>query len=92
MMNTYTAGTLITLSMSLVNASNVLTNATIALKIRTPDGVVTDISNTVQNPTVGEYNASFLTSQYGPHQYEWIATGALEVAQQGQFNVNPALF
>lgn len=91
-MNQYPSNTLISLTMALTNAAGTAIDATIDLKIRTPDGVVTDYGSAVTNPMTGQYAATFLPTQQGPHQYEWIATGAAQVSAQGQFFVQPAIF
>jgi len=67
-------------------------NAAMTFKIRTPDGVITDYSSTVESNSLGNYVASFLPVQPGPHQYEWVATGAAQTSSIGQFYCTPGLF
>ena len=92
-MNFYTNNTLIALTTSVATAAGAPINATtMVFRITTPDGVIADYSGTVTNPTVGQYVADFLAVQVGLHQYEWVATGAAQVAAVGQFVVNQSTF
>jgi len=91
-MNIYTSNTLIAVSCSVFTNIGAAINATMVFRVQTPDGVVTDYSSTIANPSTGQYTNTFLAVQVGPHRYEWIATGAAQVAAIGQFMVSPGTF
>ena len=92
-MNHYTTGTLVQLNLSVTTATGAFINpTTLTFRIQTPDSVITDYSTSVTNSSVGVYYATFTPSQVGLHQYEWIGTGAAQVATLGQFLVTQGTF
>ena len=92
-MNQYTNNTLIQLNITITNAAgNPVDPTTLDLKVMTPDGVVTDYAGSIVRTSVGIYYAQLLPVQIGLHQYEWIGTGAAQVATIGQFLINQGTF
>jgi hypothetical protein len=92
--NTYTNNTLIVLTGAIaVTSTGAPINATsIICRVTTPDGVVTDYSGSVVNPTTGTYVYNFLAVQVGLHQYEFVASGTAVVGGINQFIVNQSTF
>lgn len=92
-MNQYTAGTLVQMNLTVTNALNAPVSPTaLSFKIQTPDGIVTDYSSAIIQTGAGTYYAQFTPVQYGLHEYEWIGTGAAQVATVSQFLVNQQTF
>ena len=93
-MNNYTLGTLVQLTANFTQTSNSapIVPTTVTCKIKDPNGVVTDISNSISSPSTGEYVATYLPSMLGIFSYEFIGTGSAEAASIGTFNVNAQTF
>jgi len=88
---TYVVGTAVRLSADLtLLATGALTDATMTIKVKTPDGTVTALTAT--RDAAGKFHADYLTAMLGLHRYEAIATGAAQAAAVGQFLVTQAVF
>ncbi len=86
-MNQYLVGTRVLLAGLFTDANgNAIDPTTVAAKIRTPDGVVSDL--TVQRDGVGAYSVPFTTAAVGLHQYRFVGTGAAAAANEGAFLAN----
>jgi len=84
--NSYPINTAITLSMNVTTAASVpVTPSTLTLHMRTPDGLVTDISASVTATGTGAYTATYTVAQVGLHQYQWTGTGAAQASANGAF-------
>ena len=85
-MNSYTVGTLVRLTGALAAVvGGAAVDATLAVNMRTPDGA--SASLTVVRDGAGAYHADFVPTMLGLRQYEWVATGAAQVTNVGQFLV-----
>ena len=92
-MNKYTAETLIRLSALITQAGNVAIDpTTLTFKIQDPQGTITDLSGAVQKDGVGNYHVDYVPTIAGKYQYEWIGTGAAQVASIAQFQVSQVPF
>jgi len=93
-MNSYTANSTVRISVAITNTTTntPVDPTTITLKIRTPDGTITDISSTVVHASVGNYYADYIPTVVGVFQYEFLGTGAAVVSAVGLFQVNQATF
>lgn len=84
----YALGQEVRLTATFANLSGVDTNATVALTIRTPDGVETAIaSGSIVNDSAGVYHYDYTTTQSGAHFARWVASGTLVGAQEYEFYV-----
>lgn len=90
--NAYILGEPVHLTATFATLAGTLTDATIALTIRTPDGVETSESASVVRDSTGTYHADYTTTLHGVHAYRWVASGALIAAYEGQFLVLPSDF
>lgn len=91
-MNAYVLSEPVHLTATFATLGGVLTDATIALTIRTPDGVETSVSASVVHESTGTYHYDYTTTMHGVHAYRWAASGALVAAYEGQFLVLPSDF
>lgn len=81
-------GDVVPLSFITTSAGSYVTATAVTLTIERPDGTLV----TVSNPTtsgVGQYRATFATTQPGRHAYWWTATGPGARAESDVFNVAP---
>lgn len=58
---------------------------TIVLTVQAPDG--TQTAPAVVHDSTGSYHADYAPSQSGLHVYRWVGTGALVVAEEGDFSI-----
>ncbi len=65
---------------------------TVTAKIKLPDGTIVDLTSSIVRPGVGEYYVDYLPTTLGTYQYEFIGTGAAQVAAQNKFLVDRATF
>lgn len=87
-MTTYDIGDLVTLTATLTNTAGTLSDPTsVTLTVRKPDGSSSTVSNT--RSSTGVYTADVTIDQAGEWNYRWEGTGALVVAEEGQFYVRP---
>jgi hypothetical protein len=92
-MNQYIANNLIRLVSTIVTLDGLPVDATsIACKVETSDGVVTDLSSGIIRDSVGKYHVDYLPTIVGLVMYEWIGTGTVEVVGQRQFIVKQGIF
>jgi hypothetical protein len=93
-MNQYTAQTTVRLSVSikLVATGAATDPTTTGLKIREPDGTVTDLTGSVVHDALGNFHGDFTPTKLGLHMYEWLGTGSASVVGRGQFLVNQTTF
>jgi hypothetical protein len=84
----YQTGNLIRLTVAItVTATGApISPSGLTLKMKTPDGITTDISSTIVNDSTGNYHADFPVVQSGLHTYQWTGVGAAQVATLNQFN------
>ncbi len=92
-MNTYTANTLLALSVVITAAAGGNVDPTaVTLKVKTPSQEVVDLTPDIVHDGVGYYHADYLPTDLGLYQYEWIATGTVQVSTVTNFLVNQGLF
>jgi hypothetical protein len=92
-MNSYTSGTLVRMTFTVTQLNGQPIDPTaVSCKVKTPDGVVTDLSGSVVRDSQGLYHADILTAQYGVHDYEWIGTGLAPITGRAQFDVTLTTF
>lgn len=91
-MNAYPVGEPVHLTATFTNLAGTLTDATITLKIRTPDATETDVSGSVVHDSTGTYHYDYTTAQAGDHFARWVASGALVAAYEEQFYVLRSAF
>ena len=60
---------------------------TVTLYMKTPDGVITNISSSIVKDSVGNYHADYLPTQFGIFTYQWLGSGVVEVCDIRQFQV-----
>jgi hypothetical protein len=86
---TYDLGDAVTLTTTVVDTDGTATNTTMVLTLTAPDG--TSSTPSISNPTTGTYTAVVTPDQVGTWLFNWAGTGAVVVADSGQFTVqNPA--
>lgn len=92
--NHYTANTLIRVKVEVDEVTNgsPIDPTTVQLKMNLPNGQIVDLSSSISNDSVGVYHADYLPALVGLYQYEWIGTGAAQVASIGSFLVDQAVF
>ena len=83
--NVWDIGDAIVLHGEFRNRAGALTDATVVCKVRHPDGTVETV--TVTKTTTGTYEATFLPSVAGAHQYRMAATGGVTTAAEDTFRV-----
>lgn len=83
----FTLGQQVILAATFANSGGTLTDCTVALTIRTPDGVETVYTASVVHDSVGTYHYDYVTTQSGEHSFRWVASGALVGAYEGTFYV-----
>ena len=72
----YDLGDVATLAVQIKDSTGTLANAgALAATITLPDGTTT--TPTVSNPSTGNYQISYITTQLGRHGIRWVATGAI---------------
>ncbi len=64
----------------------------VTAKIKAPNGAITDLSSQIVRTAVGEYYVDYLPTMLGTYQYEFIGTGAAQVAAQNKFLVDRETF
>lgn len=76
------------------NNGNVLTNASnvsLTVTFVDPSGTVNTVSPIINNPSVGQYQADYLTTQAGLHAVQWHASGVMTSAYSDVFDVRPSV-
>lgn len=93
-MNEYTAGNLIriTVAFTAVTPAAPIDPTTVVLNLKSPDGTVQVLTQSIVRDSLGQYHADFLPTQVGVHIYEWEGSGVVQVASLGQFLVSQGLF
>lgn len=81
----YDIGDQIQLKVTLRNSSGTLTNGTVSIQVKEPDGTIT--SPSVSNSSTGLYSAGFTIDQSGEHLFKWTVVGALTLVEEGHFYV-----
>jgi hypothetical protein len=85
-MASYDLGDVVSLGITITNASGTPENATAAsLTVYLPDG--TSATPSVTNSGAGLYDASYTPTQVGRHVVKWVATGTNASAFSDEFNV-----
>ena len=85
-MASYDLGDVVSLGITITNASGTPENATAAsLTLYLPDG--TSATPSVTNSGAGLYDASYTPTQVGRHVVKWVATGTNASAFSDEFNV-----
>ena len=90
----YTADTLIQLSASFtaIGTNTLIDPTSVTCRIEDPVGNIIDVSNYVQNPSLGVYTVTYTPLLRGVYRYEFIGSGSVQVAQIGRFTVNQVPF
>lgn len=84
----YDIGDRVTLDVTFTNAGGTATSpTTVTLQVTPPGGTATTVSNSAG--ATGVYTATYDPTVAGIHYYRWAGTGALVVAEEGQFHVRP---
>lgn len=87
----YDLGDVATLAVQIKDSTGTLANAgALAATITLPDGTTT--TPTVSNPSTGNYQISYVTTQLGRHGIRWVATGANAGAFTDVFEVSDPAF
>ena len=82
----YDIGDELRLSVSFTDITGVAADPTaVTCTVRAPDGTETVLNNT--KSTTGSYYADVGPTQSGTYFFRWAGTGALVVAEEGQFYV-----
>lgn len=93
--NTYAVGQAVTLSATFKTNVGVATDpTTIALKVRTPDGLTTAYTYAAAQLTrdsAGAYHLDYTTALPGAHVYRFEGAGAVAAVAEGTFMVRAAL-
>jgi hypothetical protein len=85
----FDSGDVVPLTVNIRDANGALANATaVTLTITLPDGTTT--SPAPANPSVGLYQADYVTVMEGRHVVRWVATGNNASAYTDSFDVRPA--
>ena len=93
-MNSYTAGNLIRITAAFTSAVTQLPidPTTVILNLKAPDATIQALSGSVVRDGLGAYHCDVTPTLVGLYVYEWEGTGALPVANLGQFLVTQGLF
>jgi hypothetical protein len=90
----YTQNDLVRLSLAVTQQSDgtPISPTTLTAKVKLPDGSIDDLTASIVQDGIGLYHVDFLPTMVGAYLYEFIGTGAAQIAAVGSFNVDQATF
>jgi uncharacterized protein YfaS (alpha-2-macroglobulin family) len=92
-MNQYTSNTLIRISVVIQTADGTAIDpGALTFKVKKPDGTIEDKSADIVHDSTGHDHVDYLPVDNGTYTYQWVGTGAAQVAKQGKFIVTPDTF
>lgn len=85
-MSIYDIGDTVRLTAAFADSAGTASDpTTVAITVRLPDQSVSTLSAT--RDSTGNYHADLVASQTGNHYYRFTGTGALVVAEEGEFYI-----